>query len=226
MPQSGFEEGFTVASSGSLDEWVKEVHAKVPGAVEGYIYDQLKLAIRDFFQRTKSWRAYLGPFTVSANEDSLCLNPVDAYSNVIQVLQVVRNGSALQHIDEKAVPRTFRTETNSRNPARYYLEPYDTIILSPSPAEDVDELYVTAALTPRLRADNRIPQWVIDQHYEAILAGTLQRLYQEPDKAYSNTRSAEYWGSRYRSEMVRSRSLAIKNYGEMSGPWSFNRWVM
>ena len=226
MPQSGFEEGLTVATSGSLDEWVKEIHAKVPGAIEEYIYDQLKLVIKDFFQRTKSWRAHLGPFTSPANDGTLCLNPVDAYSNVIQVLNVVRNGSILAHIDEKSVPFLLSTETNNRNPSRYYLEPYDTIVFTPTPVEDVEEIYVTAALTPRLRADNRIPQWIIDQHYEAIKAGVLNRLYEEPGKIYTNNNASELWGRRYRSEMVRSRSTAIKNYGEMSGPWSFNRWNM
>jgi hypothetical protein len=226
MPQSGFEEGFTVATSGSLDEWVKEIHAKVPGVIEGYIYDQLKLVIKDFFQRTKSWRAYLGPFIAPANDGVVCMNPVDAHSTVIQILSVFRNGAQLTHIDEKTVPVTSRTETNSRNPSRYYLSPYDTIILNPTPAEDVEDLYVVAALTPRLRADNVLPQWIIDQHYEAIKAGLLSRLYEEPGKIYTNTVSAELWGKRYRAELVRSRSVGIKNYGEQSGPWSYNQWVM
>ena len=84
MPQSGFEDGFTVTTSGSLDTWVKEIHAKVPGAVEGYLYDQVKLVLKDFFQRTKAWRTYIGPFTIPANDGTLCLNPVDAWSDVIQ----------------------------------------------------------------------------------------------------------------------------------------------
>jgi len=226
MPQSGFEEGFVVATSGSLDEWVKEIHAKVPGAIEGYIYDQLKLVIKDFFQRTKSWRAFIGPFTVPANDGTYCLNPVDAYSNVIQVLNVVRNGSALTHMPEKAVPFQFATESSARTASRFYLSPYDTIILFPTPVEDIDEVYATVALTPRLRSDNRIHQWIIDQHYEVIKAGVLARLYEEPGKIYTNTEAAKLWGGRYRSEMVRSRSAAIKNYGEMAGPWSYNSWVM
>lgn len=226
MPQSGFEDGFTVATSGSLDEWVKEIHAKVPGAVEGYIYDQVKLVIKDFFQRTKAERRFLGPLTLSANDGTYCLNPVDAYWNVIMVMQVVRNGSALTQVDKKALPRYFANETNSRNPSRYYLDPYHTIKMWPVPIADVEEVYVTVAVTPRLRSDNRISQDVIDQHYEAIKAGTLQRLYEEPGKIYTNTTSADYWGKKYRSELTRSRSAANTEYGESPQPWAFNRWVM
>src|SRR5210317_2047286 len=110
MPQSGFEEGFTVTTSGSLDTWVKEIHAKAPGAVEEYLYDQVKLVLKDFFQRTKSWRVFLGPMTASANDGTICLNPVDAYSNVIQVLNVVRNGSKLHQTDIRLLPSLIVNE--------------------------------------------------------------------------------------------------------------------
>lgn len=226
MPQSGFEDGFAVTTSGSLDTWVKEIHAKVPGAVEGYIYEQLKLTIKDFFQRTKAWRRNIGPFTAPANDGVICLNPVDAYANVILVMEVTRNLSALAQIDLRGIPRLVTPGQTTATPGRFYLDPYHTINLHPVPSVDIDDVYVTVALTPRLRADNRILQEHIDQHYEAIKAGCLQRLYEEPDKFYSNSTSADYWGKKYRSEMVRSRTAAAQGYGESAQPWGFNQWNM
>lgn len=224
MPQSGFEDGFSVATGGSLDTWVKEIHAKVPGAIEGYIYDQLKLVIADFFQRTKCWRTFLGPFEATEGDGTICLNPVDAYSKVTMVLDVIRNGSNLMQVDIRSLPRLFAYDVTDRNPSRFYLEPFDTINLWPVPAADVDEIYVSAALTPRLRADNRIQEWVVDKHYEPILAGTLQRLYEEPEKVYTNIGRAEYWGKKYRSELTRMRSVGAQGYGEAAQPWTFPRW--
>ncbi len=224
MPQSGFEDGFSVASSGSLDTWVKEIHTKVPGAIEGFIYDQTKVVLKDFFKRTKAWRNFFGPFTILANDGVLCMNPVDANTNVIQILAVARNGVPIANTNPVAVPRTLITQLTSSTSSSYYVEPYHTIHLVPTPTEDVENVYVTAALTPRLRDDNRIDQWVIDQHYEAILAGVLQRLYQEPGKVYSNVTSAEYWGRRYRSEMTTARSNAMNNYKESPQPWSYPTW--
>jgi hypothetical protein len=224
MPQSGFEDGFTVASSGSLDTWVKEVHAKVPGAIEGYIYDQLKLVIKDFFKRTKAWRNFFGPFTVLANDGTICLNPVDANSAVIQVLSVTKNGTPMVPTSVTEVPKIIITETNSKNPSRYYVEPYDTVHLLPVPVIDVENFLVTAALTPRLRDDNRIEQWIIDMHYESIKTGLLARLYEEPGKVYTNVKSAEYWGSKYRSELTRARSIGAQNYKEGPQPWVFPSW--
>lgn len=224
MPQSGFEDGFSVATGGSLDTWVKEVHAKVPGAIEGYIYDQLKLVIADYFQRTKSWRTFLGPFEAAEGDGVVCLNPVDAYSKVSQVLAVHRNGSTLKLVDTRYLPRLFPMEQEDRNPSRYYLDPYDTINLWPAPAADVTDIYVSVALTPRLRSDNRIQEWIVDKHYESILAGILQRLYEEPDKVYTNTQKAEYWGKKYRSEMSRMRSVAMQGYGEHVQPWAYPTW--
>ena len=226
MPQSGFEDGFTVASSGSLDTWVKEIHAKVPGAIEGYIYDQLKAVISDFFQRTKAWRDTLGPYDIAANDGVLYLNPVDAYSKVIQVLTVAREGHPLVQINQRRLSLELGNSSTQDTPYKYYLDPYDTINLSPVNAAVVDNIYVAAILTPRLLSDNRIHQWIIDQHYESILAGAYHRLYQEPGKSYSNTTAAEYWGKKYRSEMVRARSVASQSYGEGPQPWSYNQWAM
>jgi hypothetical protein len=104
------------------------------------------------------------------------------------------------------------------------LEPYHTIKLYPIPTFDVEDVFVSVALTPRLRSDNRIAQEVIDQHYEAVKAGALQRLYEEPGKIYTNNAQAEFWGKKYRSEMARSRSVAMQGYGESPQPWAFPRW--
>ena len=224
MPQSGFEEGFTVASSGSLDTWVKEIHPKVPGAIEGYIYDQLKLVISDFFKRTKAWRTIFGPYTVLAGDGTICLNPIDAKTNVIQVISVTKNGTPMVPTSITDVPRIIITETNSKTPSRYYVEPYDTVHVLPVPTLDVEEFMVVAALTPRIYDDNRIDQWIIDMHYESIIAGVLQRLYQEPGKVYTNVKQGQYWGAKYRSEMARARSIAAQNYKEGPQPWSFPSW--
>lgn len=223
MPQSGFEDGFTVPTSGSIDTWVKEVHAKVPGAVEEYLYDQVKLVIKDFFQRTKAWRSFIGPLTALANDGVLCLNPVDAHSNVIQVLDVSRNHGSLRQVDQRLLSRFISAASENKNPSRFFLEPYDTIKLWPVPSVEIDDIYVTVSLTPRIHSDNRLPAWIADQHYEAIKAGTLQRLYEEPDKFYTNVTSAEFWGRKYRSELARSSSVAMQGYGETAQPWSFNR---
>lgn len=225
MPQSGFEDGFTIATSASLDIWVKELHAKVPGAIEEYIYEQLKLTVKDFFKRTTAWRNFFGPFTALADDGLIPMNPVDANSNVIQILDVTRNGISLSPVTPVVVPRTLVNETSSRSPRSYYVEPYDIIHLVPIPVVDITQLYVTAALTPRLRDDNHIEQWILDMHYESILAGVLQRLYNEPGKVYSNIAQSEYWGKRYRSEMTRARSIASQNYKAGAHPWAFPSWT-
>lgn len=224
MPQSGFEEGFTVSTSGSLDTWVKEIFAKVPGTVEGYIYDQLKLVAKDFFQRSKTWRATSGPFDILAGDGTHCLNPYDGYSKVIQVLHVYRNGTSFSPIPLTKVRRSWNS-TNS-TPRTYYVDPYDTIVLDPTPSEIVDDMYADVVLTPRIHSDNRIAEWIEDQCYEALLAGTLHRLYQEPGKVYTNNNAAEFWGKKYRAEITRARSAGIHNYKQGTTTWSYNRWNM
>ena len=224
MPQSGFEDGFTISTSGSLDTWVKEIFAKVPGAVEGYIYDQVKLTINDFFRRSLTWRDTAGPFNILADDGTYCLNPFTGYSNVIQVLNLYRNG-----IGYTPVPITKIRESwgsGSTNPRSYFVTPFDTIVLTPTNTADVEALYADVALAPRILSDNRIEEWVVDQCYEAVKAGTLARLYEEPGKVYTNTTAAELWGKRYRSEVARSRSAGMANYKSGTTSWTFPRWGM
>lgn len=224
MPQSGFEDGFTSLGGGSLDTWVKEVHAKTPGAIEGYIYDQTELVIKDFFLRTKAWRDFLGPLFAIADIGTISLNPVDADSNVIMVLEVTRNGIPLAHSNPAAFTRNYANTSNSHTPTAYYTNPYHTIHLVPTPVVDVENIYVSVALIPRLTSDHRIQDWVVDQHYEPILAGILQRMYQEPAKVYTNVTLAEYWGKKYRAELARATAVADQNYQTSPHPWSYPTW--
>lgn len=221
MPQSGLEEGITVADTGSLDRWVKEVFAKVPGVVEGYVYDQTKLVMRDFFQRTKAWRTVEGPFVIPANDGTYQFNPYDGSANVSKILRVYRNGTDFVPIEITKIQASI--EGSSNVPLYYYVEPYDTIVLSPVNNQALTNVYADIALVPSIDCDNRLPSWIEDQFYEAILAGTLHRLYSEPEKVYTNVTSAEYWGKRYRSEMVRARANSNLNYKHGPAPWNFPR---
>lgn len=225
MPQSGFEDGFTVTNSGSLDIWVKELHAKVPGAIEGYIYDQLKLAISDFFQRTAAWRTSIGPIICPANDGRYDFNPVDAFSDVIQVLRVYRKGTDLMPIPATGIYDSQETST-SNVPSRYFVNPYHVLHLKPTPAVDITDVYADVALTPRFRDDNKIADWIVTRFYEPIKAGALVRLYEEPDKMYSNRDLAEYWGEKYRSEIARARIIGFDNFKNGPHPWQFNRGNM
>lgn len=221
MPQSGLEEGITVASSGSLDPWVKVVFGKVPGAVEGYIYDQVVLVLRDFFQRTKAWRTVEGPFIIPANDGKYQFNPYDGTANVSKILRVYANGTDLVPIQITKIQASI--EGSSNVPLYYYVEPYDTIVLSPVNNQAVTNVYADLALVPRIDCDNRIPYWIEDQFFEAILAGALFRLYSEPEKVYTNVNASEYWGKRYRSEITRARANSILNYKHGPAPWNFPR---
>jgi hypothetical protein len=223
MPQSGFEEATTVRSSGSLDVWVKELAPKLPGAAEGYIYDQLKVVISDFFRRTKCWRETLGPYDLIAGENEIGLNPVDASTQVIQVLEVRVNGRLMAPVQDAASELRLDADGSvSQGTARaYYVRPYDCVYLVPIPDTAQDQIYVTAVLTPRISSRNAIDQWIIDQHYEVIKAGVLERMYNEPSKNYTNTKQGEIWGARYRSDMSAARAQGSQNYKAGPHTWTY-----
>ena len=78
-------------------------------------------------------------------------------------------------------------------------------------------------VTPVLAAED-IPEWIIDNHREAILAGTMYRLHNEIQKPYSDVGKARYYGQLSRWHIAQAKTIADKNYGQAEHEWHFPRY--
>lgn len=66
--------------------------------------------------------------------------------------------------------------------------------------------------------------WV--QWFEAILAGTLHRLYRQPAKPYSSPQLAQFYGVQYRAGVARARDIARRDYTNGPGLWQVPYFAM
>jgi hypothetical protein len=66
-------------------------------------------------------------------------------------------------------------------------------------------------LKPYELSDAAVPPFISNQFAEPIRDGTLFRLYSQPNKPYSDPARAEYYGKRFRNQMIRARAAARDN---------------
>jgi len=220
MPQSINEGGITLVPD-SLDDFLQEAIAKFPGAADTYIRSQLKLVVKDFFRRSLVWRSILGPYTVTTGTPEIDLSSTGSPdSEVITVLDVTNNGCAVPNIGITATT-AISFETNRSGFIGHYLDPYDFIKFTVLD-KDLTEVYVVAALRPLMPTpDYTLPNWVVDQWYEALMQGLYERIYREPDKPYTNMNLSEQFRKEYRASIVEARVVADKNYTRKPNNWAF-----
>ena len=220
--QTDYPDGFPRETCpGSLNVIVEEALAKFPGAIDSYIIAQTKRVADQFFRRSLCWRSLLGPYSVAAGQDALSVNPADSYSRMCMVLGVLVNGRPIFFTDAMTAAQTIST---SAVPFACYTEPYDILHFTPAPSSPLDAVVVNAALVP-IWTDATVPEWVIEQHYDALLVGLFARMYGEPAKPYTSMSLYESNNRRFRAEIATARITADLNYTRSSRGIKFPPWA-
>lgn len=207
--QTDYPTGFTRETCpGSLNAIVEEALAKLPGAIDSYVIAQAKRAADQFFRRSLCWRSTIGPFSLAVGQDVLYINPADGYSRVCMIFDVTIDGQPLLAASNRQA--AFNTSGGELSTA-FYTDPPDVVHFVPTPGSATDDVRMNVALVP-IFSDESLPEWVIDQHYEGILAGVLSRLYGEPDKPYTSLSLFEFFSKRFRSEIAQARTVTDRGY--------------
>lgn len=98
-------------------------------------------------------------------------------------------------------------------PSRYYMQQPDQMILYPVPDQTYGNiLYVYGALVPTTLAA-MLPDQSYTQHVDALIWGTMSRLYFMPKKPWSDKEEGARLERKYRQEILLYRDLANRGYG-------------
>jgi|19_taG_2_1085344.scaffolds.fasta_scaffold00122_21 hypothetical protein len=222
MSAASYEDGATPQYVPGIDDWIIEVSTKLPGVVEGHLRSQVVLTITNFFRKSLAWRGFLGPLTLAAGQNTLTVAATDSDAYVIYVLESFRNGHPL--IGYTISAGTYYSNSYKAVTDGVYTDPYSTLtFVPPAPAAGLDDITCIVAYIPTFVPDSEqaLPAWIVQQHYERILAGVYARLYAEIAKPYSDAQQAAYWGAKFRTEIAEARALADKNYQQTTTPWYY-----
>ena len=212
----------------SLNSVLQEVVPKAPGAVPEYVSDELKYATKEFFRLSHAWRQFvdLPPLTQAMMPYEI--NPVaDVNLKAQSIISLAIDGSPIKQMNVGPRAQYFRSSTSVTNrPSGFYCESPTKISFTDSLGDSlIKNVSVTCAMVPILKSMD-IPQWVIDEHREALVAGTLYRLHNEIKKPYTDVPKAMYYGKLWRFHIAPAKTMAQKAYGGAEHDWSFPRGMM
>lgn len=151
------------------------------GAFEGSVDDALRQAAIEFCQYTLAWQRMLPDIVTQAGVASYAL-PLGVDDAVAKVLALSIGGTPGQLLAPQQLDHLDRIQGS---PVAGYTADGVELTLHPVPAQSGSVVSVRAALKPSQSAAG-VDDVLHEQHAEAIAAGALKRLCQQPGRPYSN----------------------------------------
>ena len=203
--------------SASISIWLKDLLPRTPGIVRAVAKREFINTAREFYRTSTAWREVVENVFFADDVYAYTVVPQNPESEVIQVTSVEVNGRPLAPKSERPLG-----ERGDGTPTLWFPTGLDTIEIWPTPEQYDDEVRVRAILIPTDDAVT-LPDVAYAKHYEALLDGTLGRLYGHPAKPYSNPALAEYHLRRFRNAIGAAKGEQIQG-GFAGQNWQFPRY--
>lgn len=213
----------SAALGGQTITYVAQMVAQqVGGAPDTLIQSHLLRVLNDFYTRSTAWRDNVGPYPIVGGIATVGLNPVDQNTRLQFVLGAFTLPLNGQQTPQPLVPSTRQFLGGSPSPpCRYYMQSYDQMILSPVPDKDYgDVLWVYASFVPTSLAA-QLPDMSYTHHVDALIWGTLARLYSIPKRPWTDKELGMKYEKDYRREILLYRDQANRGYGPSDSSFRF-----
>lgn len=184
-----------------LSEFIPHIAPDVPGCPEPMIEDRVRLACIQFCEGSEYLRERFTVATIPG-ADSVALAP--ATGAVVKVDAVAIDGEDL----DKSRRSDFPTDTNSGQPAKYYLEEGGTLRLHPVP-DVAYTLTIEAAVAPDEDAAT-VPDILYKKHRHAIAAGAKAMLMAMKKQPWTDYEAAAVNAQAFAGAISKARSSKAK----------------
>lgn len=166
----------------TFEQILNDTVPQTPGIIRSVALRELRLAAREFFERSYAWTVLVEDIDVAADDVPVQVDDGDSNTEIIGILNVAFNG--------QDVPPTSRKPSRqlgtSAVPVAYHLTSnpdellfYPTLSVAQTAIADV-----LVALIPAFDATD-LPRQISLKYYDAIVEGYLARVYGHPNKPYS-----------------------------------------
>lgn len=215
--------------------WGDRLAARALGAEQPVIELELESTLREMFENGRAWQERLGPYSLLPDESLLantCKDSAqitedectgvypDAYNAVIvDVRRVWVNGYELSPLDN--TPARNYSLMPGTGPVGWLVREPGEIEFYPEITEAMpNAVYIRASLRPEACGD-KVPDFMATHFFEAVLHGTLGRLYEYPGRPFSDAAKARYHTTKFRNELVRARDIADRKFSTADVPVQF-----
>lgn len=221
----------------TLDTILQDTLPQLPGAVRAVAERELRLTMREFFERSYAWRTTIEAIDAPAGDTAVWLqdaNDGDANSDVIAILQVRLDSDPGGQGNNRRVltPVGFKPAmeyTNQNYPLGWRMTSNaDEFKLYPLLTTAITGgLEVDVALMPKMDAAI-FPRQITSKFYDAIVEGFLARMYMHPNKPYSAPALAMTMRQNFKRRIGYYMAQAKTGYNNAQvwgfpGGWSPNR---
>lgn len=206
-------------------EWLDGILSRCPQATPDLVKHELLTVVRDFCMEGRAWTRWLEPVLVTPGVTRFAIEPrvdddvpeTDADVTVTAVIAVewADDGCPLAPRDRQrsvgsGYGRHWRTGYSLFEPG--IIELFDPPLVPRA-------LRIHAVLTPNTLA---VPAWLVGQHYDAICAGVLARLYAVPG-SFKDTEGSIRMERKYRAARTRALIRAQDAYTAVGGTqaWAY-----
>ena len=187
------------------DELIPEIIPDVAGCPVPLAKRTLRNACVDFFKRSEAWVYRPTPLTPVAGVPEIYID-VPAGTRCYKILTLDYKGKKLEPTSEVLLDDRIPGWRDAKGPPKVFFKlPGDRLRLAPTPERtEALALNITVALTPA-RTSTGIDEVTLEEHYEALLAGTFNRLMSMRDQPWSNTQLATAYGMQFDQAIIEAK---------------------
>lgn len=187
------------------DELIPEIIPDVAGCPVPLAKRTFRNACVHFFKHSESWVYRPTPLTPVASIPELSIEVPDE-TRCYKILTLDYWGKKLEPTSEVLLDdRIPRWRIARGKPTVFFKLPGDRVRIVPTPEHtEVMAINITVALTPS-RASVGIDELVLEEHYEALLAGTFNRLMSMRDQPWSNPHLAAAYGMQFNQAIIEAK---------------------
>ena len=176
----------------AIENILKDILGQLPGVIRSVAANEVRLCMREFFEKSLAWTKEVESVSIPTGDTAIQVDDSDANTEVIAVMGVKIGNSTdgyspitpLGGMPDKIEGSNGRPYSwyITSNPDEFKLHTYNT------DASTADDLRVLVGLMPALDVavdSQTLPRQITLKYKDAILNGTLSRLYMQPNKPYT-----------------------------------------
>jgi hypothetical protein len=201
----------------TLDSFRRYVEPYATGVSYFELLFNTQEVLRDFCARTKCWQTLLAAFpTVAGTSDYTLTSPTGGLVSQVEEVYYIDNKVEFTPMDDlgRWYQQNWRTLSNGTPVWATFMEP--GILTLHNTPEAAGNLYVRAAIIP----DNTLtlaavefPDFIFTRWASQIADGVLARLYNMPDKPYSDVKRADAKTVRYEQYVASVKIRVARSFG-------------
>lgn len=191
------------------DLWFPEVLVSVPGCPDPLVRQALNRAARDFLHRTRAWCEWLEPVVNSSTElDAQYDFEVPNGSEIVVMEYATINGKPLRQHTLRTINRDM-PRFDAPQPGMYSEDRQVFSVTGGVPPGQ--QIQIRATLKPTLTASG-IPDYLANQHFEAIASGALAVLLSKRGTPFSDLSTAAIEASKFEAAIGSARAAVYMGH--------------